>query len=255
MENEEHKILIETIKKEVKKDIGKQNQIAGAIIIAGIIIAGAIMLSGGSKSATKAIVNLSDIKIKSVSADEHILGNPNAKVIVVEYSDTECPFSKRFHDTMNQVIAKNPNVAWVYRPYPIAQLHSKAPHEAEATECAYEQGGNEIFWKYIDEVYLKTGSNNSLDPAMLPIIAKDVGLDVTAFNACLDSGKYTTKVETTVNEIGPLETQLLNAGILKQGEGLGTPTSFILKKGKIVEFIHGAEPFESVMPKIEKALK
>ena len=90
---------------------------------------------------------------------------------------------------------------------------------------------------------------------MLPVIAKDVGLDVGAFNACLDSGKYTAKVETTVNEIGPIETQLSNAGILQQGEGLGTPTSFILKKGKIVEFIHGAEPIESVLPKIEKALK
>ncbi|MEI8269910.1 MAG: thioredoxin domain-containing protein [bacterium] len=255
MENEEHKIIIEAVKKEVKKDLAKHNQIAGAIVIAGLIIAGSIMLSKGSKPTTGATANISDVKIKAVSLDEHIYGNPNAKVVVIEYSDTECPFSKRFHATMNQVIAKNPNVGWVYRHYPIAQLHPKAAHEAEATECAYEQGGNSIFWKYIDEVYLKTGSNNTLDPAMLSVIAKDIGLDVTAFNTCLDSRKYTAKVETTVNEIGPLETQLSASGILKPGEGLGTPTSFIVKKGKIVEFIHGAEQIETLMPKIEKALK
>jgi len=230
----------------------KQNQIAGAIIIAGLLIAGAILLKGNSQS-KPGVANLSNIKINKVSPNDHILGNPEAKITIIEYSDTECPFSKRFHETMNQVITKNTDVAWVYRHYPIAQLHPKAALEAVATECAYEQGGNDAFWKYINEVYLRTESNNKLDVAELPKIAKDIGLDLTSFNTCLDNEKYKNKIDSSLAEVKALETQLL-AGNFVQG-GLGTPASIIVKKGKVVDVIHGAEPLESVMQKIDKALK
>ena len=107
-------------------------------------------------------------QMRPVSSDEHILGNANAKIIVVEYSDLECPFCKVFHNTMHQVVEKsNGDVAWVYRQYPIPQLHPKAFHEAEATECAWEQGGNKAFWKYIDKVFEITPSNNGLDESKL----------------------------------------------------------------------------------------
>ena len=58
---------------------------------------------------------------------------------------------------------KSGKVAWVYRQYPIVQLHSKAPKEAEALECAAELGGNEKFWDYTDRLYTLTNSNDSLD--------------------------------------------------------------------------------------------
>ncbi len=108
------------------------------------------------------------IQVRPISPDEHILGNVNAKIIIVEYSDLECPFCKVFHTTMHQVVEKNNgDVAWVYRHYPITQLHSKAFHEAEATECAWEQGGNETFWKYTDRIFEITQSNNRLDESEL----------------------------------------------------------------------------------------
>jgi protein-disulfide isomerase len=231
----------------------KQNQIAGAIIIAGLLIAGAILLKGNTKTTTGGVADLSSIKIKQVSQEDHILGNPDGKITIIEYSDTECPFSKRFHGTMSQVIEKNTNVTWIYRHYPIAQLHPKARHEAIATECAYEQGGNNMFWKYIDEVYLRTESNNKLDVAELPKIAQEIGLNVDSFNNCLASEKYASKVDSSIEEVAGLEEQLL-AGRFIQG-GLGTPASLIVKKGKVVDIIHGAEPIESVMQKIEKAQK
>ena len=107
-------------------------------------------------------------QMRPVSADEHILGNANAKIVIVEYSDLECPFCKVFHNTMHQVVEKsNGDVAWVYRQYPIPQLHPKAFHEAEATECAWEQGGNKAFWKYIDKLFEITTSNNGLDESRL----------------------------------------------------------------------------------------
>ncbi len=103
------------------------------------------------------------LEMKPISKDDHIIGNPNAKIIIVEYSDLECPFCKRFHETMHQVIDGNSDVAWVYRHYPIPQLHPQAFHQAEATECAWEQGGNVAFWKYTDMLYKITPSSGNLE--------------------------------------------------------------------------------------------
>lgn len=186
-------------------NMNKDNSLSipGAIVIAGLLIAGGIYLSKPSlpntaKNNQPASVGSSDISLKAVSADDHILGNPNAPVIMVEYSDLECPFCKIFHVTMNTIMdtyGKDGKVAWVYRHFPLDSIHPKTRKEAEASECANELGGNSVFWKYIDEVFNVTTSNNTLPFEKLAIIAKDVGLDVNKFNDCLSSGKYAEKVE------------------------------------------------------------
>ncbi len=107
------------------------------------------------------------VEMKAVSPDEHLLGNTNARIVIVEYSDLECPFCKTFHNTMHEVVKSDPEVAWVFRHYPIPQLHAKALREAEATECAWEQKGNEGFWKYADKIFEITPSNDGLDPLIL----------------------------------------------------------------------------------------
>ena len=220
-------------------------------MIAGLLIAGAILLKGNSQQNTAATIAnpatgadlFANAQIRPVTTNDHIIGSLNAKVVIVEYSDTECPFCKVFQNTLQQVVQKYGNsVAWVYRHYPIAELHSKAPNEADATECAWEQGGNDMFWKYTNEVFATTNSNNSLDPAELPKIAGDLGLNVAQFNTCLSSGKYTSKVQADVDE----------------GQKLGidgTPTSLILVNGKVVDSILGAEPIDQVESKIDALLK
>lgn len=168
----------------------------GAIIIAGALIAGAIFFT---KQAPKN-ENIEQITISSprpISANDHIFGNPEADIIVLEYGDIECPPCKSFHSTMNQVMdkyAKDGKVAWVFRHMPIAGLHKKAQKEAEATECAFEQGGNNAFWSFINRIYEITPSNDQLDPAQLTQIAKDQKLDVNKFTECLNTGKYASKV-------------------------------------------------------------
>jgi protein-disulfide isomerase len=120
-----------------------------AIVIAGVLIAGSLYYS--NIKVAKQVVNTAPteaISMRAVSSDDHILGNPNADVVIVEYSDTECPFCKQFHTTLRRVMdeyGKDGKVAWVYRHFPIDQLHSKARKEAEATECANELGGAEKF--------------------------------------------------------------------------------------------------------------
>ena len=219
-----------------------QQQIVGAIVLAGIIIAGAILLRG--TNVPQPVGNTGNNAPKTtwqgraVSKDDHILGDINAKIIIVEYSDLECPFCKVFHATMHRVVTESGGkVAWVFRHYPIPQLHPKAFREAEATECAWEQGGNEAFWKYTDRLFEVTLSNNKLDEAELPRIAQYIGLNMTEFNECLASGKFKAKVQADIDDGA------------KTGVS-GTPSSFILVKGKLVDTIPGAQQYETVMQKV-----
>lgn len=223
------------------------NKIVAAIIVAGILIAGAILLKDSKKPEVEKVAeekteSTEALEIRPVSLDEHILGNKEAEVFIVEYSDTECPYCKVFHTTMHKIIEENPKVAWVYRHYPIPQLHQKAFNEALATECAWEWGGNDIFWSYTDEIYKRTASNDKLPVEELTKIAVDLQMNVATFSACLDTEKYTKKVE---NDILDGE----KAGIQ------GTPTSFIVKNGKVVDTIEGAQPIEVVRGKIKNALR
>ena len=219
---------------------------AGAIIIAGIIIGGAILLKDSLPGDGSGLANIPgdpnslNVEIRPVSGDDHILGNKNAKIVIVEYSDTECPFCKNFHRTMQEGGKENDGeVAWVYRHYPIPELHSKAPRQAEATECAYEQGGNTAFWKYIDRMFEVTPSNNGLPDSELENIAEYVGLNSSAFYTCLQSGKYKDKVADDI------------ADGRKAGVS-GTPSSLILVNGKVVDRIAGAQPLDIVLQMVNQ---
>lgn len=138
--------------------------------------------------------------IAPITAGDHVRGAAKPRISLIEFSDPECPFCKGFHATMKKIIAKYPNdVQWIYRHFPL-DIHPKSPHEAEATECAAELGGNDGFWKYLDELFTVTPSDNKLDPAELPKIAKRIGLDQKQFEQCLSSGKYAGKVSSQLNE-------------------------------------------------------
>ncbi len=221
-----------------------------AIVAAGALIAAAIYFGGSTPAGSltgnnNALTNTGgSIEIADVSTKDHIRGNKDAKVTVVEYSDLECPFCKVFHATMRQIMSTygETNIAWVYRHFPIAQLHSKAPKEAEASECAAELGGNSAFWNFIDKVFDVTNANNSLDPAQLPQIATSIGLDVNAFNTCLNSGKYTKAISDAVAAAGKAGAQ-------------GTPYSVIIGKNGQKIVVNGAEPFETVKAKIDSLMK
>jgi len=226
-----------------------------AIIIAGVLIAGALYLGTSKGTSTTAGNNqqpqqiaqqTGDIdQMAAVSASDHIRGNPDAPVKIVEYSDTECPFCKRFHDTMKQVMdeyGKDGKVAWVYRQFPLTQLHSKATKEAEATECANELGGPDKFWAYTDRLFVVTPSNDGLDPAELPKIAEYVGLNVQKFNTCLNSGKYVSHIQS--------DTQNATAT-----GGNGTPWSIVVAKNGKKYPLSGAQPYASVKQLIELALQ
>lgn len=224
-----------------------------AIVIAGVLIAGALFFglksNDGSKVANapqpQAVAQpTGDLEqMKLVSKNDHIRGNPNAPVRIVEYSDTECPFCKRFHSTMKEVMdtyGKDGKVAWVYRHFPLDQLHSKARKEAVALECANEQGGNDKFWEYADRLYEVTPANNGLDLAELPKIAEYVGLDTAKFNTCLGSTKYDKHIEDEVQ----------NA---QATGGNGTPWSIVVGSNGKKYPLSGAQPLAAIKQLIDLA--
>ena len=92
--------------------------------------------------------------------NEHVFGNPDAEVTIVEYSDFECPYCKAFNPTLKKIVAEsNGHVNWVYRHWP---LHQHSFEKLVAAECVAKIKGNDAFWKYSDLLF---GSlQTSLDP-------------------------------------------------------------------------------------------
>lgn len=182
-------------------------------------------------------------KVEKVSDKDRVRGSRDAEVFIIEYSDLECSFCKQFHPTLQQVVDEyKGKVAWVYRHYPLDILHPKADKEAEAAECAFEIGGEDGFWKFIDKIFEVTPANNGLDLAKLPTYASQVGLNQTKFKTCLDSGKYKEEVERQYQSG-------LTAGVA------GTPGGFVINKKGEVWSVPGAVPLETLKTTIEEALK
>lgn len=221
--------------------------VPAAIIIAGIVIAIAIVYSVGKSNTPQGIgepATTGDLDaMRAVSANDHVRGDLKAPVTIVEYTDPECPFCKRFHTTMQEILKKyDGKVAWVYRHFPLPELHSKAQKESEAIECAAKLGGTGMFWSYADALYAATPSNNGLDPAELPKIAKNLGLDTAKFNACLDSGEMAKRVDADKEN-----------GIATGGNG--TPWSILVGPDGKKYSINGAQPIETISTMIDAALK
>lgn len=125
-----------------------------------------------------------------LDADEFIYGNPEAEVFIVEYSDIDCPFCARVHPTLKSVVDNsNGTVAWVYRHFPIEQLHPEATRKAMATECVGRLAGNDAYWGYLDQLINQQ-----------PIsVHTDFGVSVATFNECMDDPQIAQNVTDDVN--------------------------------------------------------
>jgi protein-disulfide isomerase len=230
----------------------------GAVIIAGAIVAVAIIWThkpASSAPASPAAAVESQTDIAPVTAADHIWGNPNAPVKIVEYSDPSCPYCKMFQPVVKQIMDQygpGGQVAWVYRHFPMDKegtrsdggvLHPNAGHEAEAFECAASLGGNTIFWNFVNAFYTATPSvtnttPNGLDQKKLPDIAKSVGLDPVSFSDCVASNQFKDKIDRQYLDG-------INAGIS------GTPYSVIITpSGSKIPLI-GYVPYNTVKQAID----
>ena len=175
--------------------------------------------------------------IKAIGDDDHVRGDKDAALTIIEYSDLECPFCARVHPTIVQLLKDYGNkVNWVYRHYPLS-FHANAQKAAEGAECAAELGGNDKFWAFVDVVYEK-GSDNT----QLGTYAKEIGLNQTAFESCVESGKYATKTA-----------EMMQSGTAAGVQG--TPGNIIVNhKTKKVAVVSGAQPIENFKTAIDGLL-
>jgi protein-disulfide isomerase len=166
-----------------------------------------------------------------VTKDDHIKGEFDAPITIIEFSDFQCPYCSRFHQTMRQVADNYKNqVRWVYKHFPLDSIHPYARKAAEASECAGDQNK---FWEYTDELFV---NQSLISPDFLKQTAIKLGLNENKFNECLDSGKYSSKVESDYQ-------QGLKAGVT------GTPGNII--NGQLVP---GALPYEQMQGMIDSLL-
>lgn len=211
-----------------------------AIIFAGIVIAVALYVQAPKRP--KDVVGDPSL-VLPISASDHILGNPAAQVMIVEYSDFDCDYCKDLHTTLEQVIANagvKGNVAWVFRQFPITEKHQNALSHARASECAAHIGGNDLFWKFAHALF----ENQPVTPARYGEIAASVGISGNSFASCVASPPPALEARITADRE--------NALLMKAP---GTPYSLILVEGKPSVVMSGAYPYYAIKDLVDEALQ
>lgn len=178
------------------------------------------------------------IELKDINKDDWMRGDKKAKLTIVEFSDIDCPYCVKFHETMQKLNDEyKGKINWVYKHFPLTSLHPNAFKKAEATECVGDLGGNDKFWPFLDKLV----TDKTLTMDKLSEVAATLGVKADKFQECLDSGKFTEKVQDQAD-------QAVKAG------GRGTPYSVIVFEDQKIP-INGALPYEQVKAQIDALLK
>lgn len=192
------------------------------------------LLWAGTKAPAAAVADSGAATRYDVAeADNPAIGPADAPVKIIEFSDYQCPFCKSWYDTVKTRLLADyeGRIRFVYRDLPLSSIHPDAQGAAEAADCA---GAQDAYWKYHDALFVR---NHGLGAQAYPQYAADLGLDVTAFNACVAERRYKAEVDADAN-VG------INLGLT------GTPTFFI-NGLKLV----GAQPYEVFQQIIDSELK
>lgn len=159
--------------------------------------------------------------------DDPSLGNPQAKVVVVEFGDFECPFCLKSFPIFRELQQEfKDEVLFIWRDFPLRDIHPNAQKAAEAGECAQEQGK---FWEYHDKLFI---NQSRLTVPDLKRYAAQLGMDIQQFSLCLDSGRYQQEVEEDLQTV------------IKAG-GQGTPTFFV--NGRMISGVVPKEVFRKII--------
>lgn len=222
-----------------------------AIVLGFAMIAVAIFFTVGNNPEPKEVTNEQTQEVggslsstpRPVDETDYIRGNPNAPILLIEYSDYDCPFCKQYHQTLNTIMDEygvSGRVAWVYRQFPIAQLHPNSPKISASALCVGKLGGTDAFWNFTDTVFEERDLQEPTNVTQIPQYVTDAGVDLSAYNSCMDNGDTTGEVEASIRDA-------FNIG------ARGTPYT-VLVIGNQQAVINGAQPYETVRGIIENLL-
>jgi protein-disulfide isomerase len=177
--------------------------------------------------------------------DDPFKGDENARLTLIEFSDYQCPFCARhFREILPQIerdYIKTGKLKYVFRDFPIESIHKEALKSAEAANCAGEQGK---YWEMHDRLF---ANQKALGLKDLPVYAQALGLDLSSFRQCLDSGRQVTEIRKDIADG-------VKAGVK------GTPTFFLGftepndLKVKALSIIRGAQPYTNFREAIERLI-
>lgn len=158
-------------------------------------------------------------------------GNPNAPLQIVEFADFECPYSRDESAVVRELQARFPEkINFIYRDFPLENIHPHAFRAAQAAGCANEQNK---FWAMHDKLYQNTERLSDLD---IKTYALETGLNIVKFNDCFDKQKYKEEIEGD-------RADGIAAGVV------GTPTFFI--NGQKVEGAIPMEVWEQIIARVK----
>ncbi len=212
-----------------------------AIVFGGIIVAGAIYASVPKSAVTDSSTGNAAL-VRPVTGSDHILGNPAARVMIVEYADFDCEYCKNFNETLRQIIATEGTtgqVALVYREFPLTEIHPNALPLARAAECVAQTAGNDAFWKFADALFI----NQPVDPADVGTLAATAGVSGNAFATCYANAATTVDARIMADR----------QNALAMG-ARGTPYSLILTAGAAPVVMDGAYSYDAVKQLVDQAL-
>lgn len=213
-----------------------------AILFAGLLLSVAIYVvrirhtlsnGGGNVEAVRAIM-----------PTDHIIGNPSAPIIIVEYADIDSSYSKSFQLTMEQLMteyADTGKVAWVYRHFPLGAEHPNAATHALAAECAASLSVPTTFFRFIDALQAAAPGENQFNPNGYSAIVREFGIDEAAFKKCITDGAFTKRIHDDYS----------NA--LASG-ATASPFVVLLIEGQKPTPINGALPYTSMKKLIDQSI-
>ena len=214
-----------------------------AIVLGGVILAGAIYFSMGGQWPSFASRSGDPSRVRPVDTSDHILGNPAASVVIIEYAVFDCGYCKDLFSSLHQIIANagaKGHVAWVYREFPLSELHANALAHARAAECAAKIAGTDAFWAFAALLF----DNQPANPSSYGALAKQAGVqDRDAFATC-----YTDAANQVDVRIKADRKNALDAG------ASGTPYSLLLVNGQVTRVIDGAYSYDALNQLVTEAL-
>lgn len=220
-----------------------QYLIPAAILIAGVLLAVAIYTVRIADNPLR-IPEADVTSVRPVSPEDHIVGNPDAPVTVITYSDIDCEYCKQFHEAMRKVMVDygdSGKVAWVFRHFPVIEAHPNAAMHAEAAECVASLGGNEAFWIFVDELHASAPVDREFDPKGYPTVVESLGIPAADFERCVAG-------DAMEKHVGDDYDNAIAIG------AAGAPFTIILIDGADSIPISGAVPYEAMRQVVETAL-
>lgn len=176
-----------------------------------------------------------------ITADDYTLGEIDATVQIVTYTDLECPFCKQFNETVHTIVEDNPEVSVTYRHFPLEQLHPNAKGLAIVAECAGQIGGDTAFFKVVDAIFKSRKLTEPTDLSKVPAFLASAGLQGDDVLPCMNDFDVEEAVEADM-ETG------LALGVQ------GTPSSFVYQNGVLVDEIMGAQPLQVIQSLVDDLL-